>query len=202
MDRPVSREARRRRAAASLSVPSWARPSVLVSVFGGYDPHAGDPAAADDRHRAEQVIADQVARGVPARDIAGLDTPVHELPEFDDAHFVRDVVGLCDVHVVLITGHLEPAVPWELTSCRWVDVAIQHAADANVPQLGVRVHGLPGLDGSTTAAGSDPFDGHFDDPWYLPGPAHVYDYVEDNGPDNLLRWIDQVISSGEHPRNR
>lgn len=63
---------------------------------------------------------------------------------------------------------------------RWVQYEIEQSISRGNGLLGIYIHNIRGFNGMTDARGVNP----------LPGWAATYDWVYDNGHDNLGRWVD------------
>ncbi|MAS04604.1 MAG: TIR-like domain-containing protein [Ahrensia sp.] len=63
---------------------------------------------------------------------------------------------------------------------RWVQYEIEQSISRGNGLFGIYIHNIRGFNGMTDARGANP----------LPTWAATYDWVYDNGHDNLGRWVD------------
>lgn len=76
------------------------------------------------------------------------------------------------VTVVLIGSHT--------ASRRWVQYEIQQSLARGNGLIGIYIHNIPGFNGLRSSRGANP----------LPASARTYDWVHDDGYQNLGRWVD------------
>lgn len=69
-------------------------------------------------------------------------------------------------------------------SRRWVQYEIEQSLSRGNGLLGIYIHNIRGFNGMTDIRGQNP----------LPSWAPTYDWVYDNGYDNLGRWVDRAYA--------
>lgn len=102
--------------------------------------------------------------------------------------WVEDQLNGTSVTVVLIGA--------ETASRRYVIHEIQRSCVLGKGLLGVRIHNLRDFDRQTDVAGSNPFDNlGYDRSWGRENLSQIYrtyDYVTNDGYQNLDRWIEEA----------
>lgn len=108
----------------------------------------------------------------------------------DDAikSWIKGQLGYTSVTVVLIGA--------ETSSRPWVDYEIRESWSRGNGLVGVRIHNVKDQRGMTDTRGSNPFEGYsLDDGTPLATRVKVYDWVTDNGRDNLGQWIEEAAKA-------
>lgn len=141
----------------------------------------------NDIHRAERIRNSWLTHA--DRESAGFfDSSIREKAKrTDDAalrRFIREGMRNTSVTAVLIGA--------ETADRKWVKFEISESIDKGNGLIGVRIHRMQDLQKRTTIAGTNPFErrwtkgDHELDTWRVP----VYDWVTDDGYNNLGTWID------------
>ncbi len=83
----------------------------------------------------------------------------------------------------------------ETASRRWVRYEIARSIDKGNGLLGIYVNGLEDRDGSTDQRGPNPFDYlPFDNGRPLSQMFHTYDWILQDGYNNLATWVERAAS--------
>jgi hypothetical protein len=98
--------------------------------------------------------------------------------------WIRNQMDGTSVTVVLIGA--------ETASRPYVRYEIQHSWDTNNGLIGVYVHNIKDSNGRTDAMGGDPFQAMGWNGFY------TYDWVNDNGYQNLGDWIEQAYARAQN----
>jgi hypothetical protein len=78
----------------------------------------------------------------------------------------------------------------------WVDYEIRQSWERGNALLGVYIHNVKGQDQKTDMLGANPFDHiKFTDGTILASICKTYDWVNDNGRDNLGLWIEEAFQT-------
>lgn len=79
---------------------------------------------------------------------------------------------------------------------KWIKHEISESFEKGNGLLGIYIHKCPLFNGSTDTKGKNPFDNLYFDrngiKEYLSEIYKTYDWVDDNGRDNLGKWIEQA----------
>ncbi len=130
-----------------------------------------------DRHRTRQVmdrwLAEPGAEATPFIARGELERMIHEgLPAI--YRWVEEEVAQADVCVALIGA--------DTAGRHFVEYEVAQAIRQGKPLLGVTIHGVPDHEGRVDPPGRNPLFPIFP----------VYDWVEDDGPGHLPRWIEEA----------
>ncbi|WP_241710916.1 TIR domain-containing protein [Arthrobacter bambusae] len=80
---------------------------------------------------------------------------------------------------------------------KWVDYEIENSWNNGKGLLGIRIHKLKNFSGLTDTSGADPF-AHFslkNNGGSLTDQVKIYDWVADDGYENLSTWIDEAAAA-------
>ena len=77
---------------------------------------------------------------------------------------------------------------------KWINYEIEASYSKGNAILGVYVHNLKDSRGNTSAKGKNPFD-KWDWSKTETGKPKVYDWINDDGYNNISKWIDEACSS-------
>lgn len=73
----------------------------------------------------------------------------------------------------------------ETASRRWVNYEIERSIERGNGLLGIYIHNIKGFDGNADYRGTNP----------LPGGYRTYDWVNDDGYNNLGTWVDDAYDA-------
>lgn len=85
----------------------------------------------------------------------------------------------------------------ETAKRKWVDYEIENSWNSGKGLVGIRVHKLKNFAGQIDTIGADPF-AHFtlkNDGGTLSKQVKIYDWVDDDGYENLSSWIDEAAAA-------
>lgn len=78
----------------------------------------------------------------------------------------------------------------------WVDYEIRRSWERGNALVGLRIHDMKNQDSRTDLPGPNPFDNlYLKDGMPLSGLAKTYDWVNDDGRNNLGRWVEDAFQS-------
>jgi hypothetical protein len=99
--------------------------------------------------------------------------------------WINDQLDHTSVTVVLIGA--------ETAERDYVDYEIRQSWNRGNALLGVRIHGMKNQEGETDSPGANPFDDiRLADGTALSSICEVYDWVADNGRDNIGTWVEDA----------
>lgn len=75
----------------------------------------------------------------------------------------------------------------DTASRKWVNYEIEKSVEQGNGLFGIYIHNIPGIDGKIAAKGSNP----------LASKYATYDWVNDDGYDNLGSWVDLAYDKRE-----
>ncbi len=100
-------------------------------------------------------------------------------------NWIKDQLGHTSVTVVLIGA--------ETSTRPWVDYEIRESWNRGNGLVGVRIHNMKDQRSATDNWGASPFDGiKLNDGTWLSSYVKIYDWVNDNGRDNLGKWVEEA----------
>lgn len=108
----------------------------------------------------------------------------------DDAvkNWIKGQLEYTSVTVVLIGA--------ETSNRSWVDYEIRESWNRGNGLLGIRIHNMKDQRGLTDNRGASPFEGiNLKNGTSLSSQVKIYDWVTDNGRDNLGRWVEEAAKA-------
>ncbi len=104
--------------------------------------------------------------------------------------WIQDQLKNTTVTVVLIGT--------ETAGREWVRYEILESWKRGNAVVGVRIHGIKDQDSKTDSYGANPLDAvRFEDGTALSATCGTYDWVADNGRENLGKWLEEAVEARE-----